>query len=43
MIPLYYGGIDRLYGDISLEGADIILDIVDDYIDLKEAIESGVK
>lgn len=38
MIPLHYGGIDRIYGDISIEGADKILDIVDDYIELLEEV-----
>lgn len=39
MIPLHYGGIDRVYGDISIESADKILDMVDDYIELKESEE----
>ena len=46
MIPFGYGGIDRIYtdrsikGDISIESVDFILDIIDDYIELKEAVES---
>lgn len=37
MIPIGYGGIiDGLYGDISVEGADKILDLLDDYIELLE-------
>lgn len=39
MIPQYYGGIDRIYGDISIEGADVILDLVDEYVELVEAEE----
>lgn len=41
MIPLYYGGIDRVYGDLSIEEADKILDIIDDYIELVESIEES--
>ena len=43
-IPYMYGGIDRVYTDksikkdISIDNIDKILDIVDDYIDLKEAV-----
>lgn len=37
-IPFYYGGIDRIYGDISIESADKILDIVDLYVELVESI-----
>jgi hypothetical protein len=41
MIPLYYGGIDRVYGDLSIEEADKILDLIDDYIELVESIEEN--
>ena len=41
MIPLYYGGIDRVYGDLSIEEADKILDLIDDYIELIESIEEN--
>ena len=34
---MYYGGIDRLYGDISTDGADKILDLIDEYIELLES------
>lgn len=37
-IPFYYGGIDRIYGDISIESADRILDMVDLYVELVESI-----
>ena len=40
MIPMYYGGIDRIYGDISIEGADKILDLVDEFTDLVEALST---
>ena len=39
MIPLNYGGIDRAYEDISIECADKILDMVDDYVELVEETE----
>jgi len=42
MIPLHYGGIDRVYGDISIECADKILDMVEDYVELVEAAEGGI-
>ncbi len=38
-IPVYYGGIDKVYGDVSVDSADKILDIVDDYIELIEKVE----
>ena len=37
-IPMNYGGIDRLYGDISIEAADKILDLIEDYEELYEAV-----
>ena len=43
MIPLYYGGIDRMYGDISIECADKILDMIDDYIELVEEVHEQAK
>lgn len=39
MIPLHYGGIDRLYGDISIDTTDKILDLIDEYIEVKERID----
>ena len=38
MIPMYYGGIDRIHGDISIESADKVLDLIDDYVELVEAL-----
>ncbi len=38
MIPLGYGGIDRIYGAISIESADIILDLIEEYIELLEEV-----
>lgn len=43
MISNMYGGIDRLYGDISADGADAILDLVDDICEVMEAIEESDK
>lgn len=40
-IPMCYGGIDRIYGHISIESADKILDLIDDYVDLVEMCESA--
>ena len=37
-IPMYYGGIDRIYGDISIEAADKILDLIEDFEELYEAV-----
>ena len=39
MIPKYYGGITEVCGDISIEAADKILDIIDDYTDILEALD----
>ena len=41
MIPKNYGGIDRLYGDISVESADKILDLIDEYTDLVESVSES--
>ncbi len=41
MIPLYYGGIDRVYGDLSIEEEDKILDLIDDYIEFVKSIEEN--
>ena len=35
----YYGGIDRIYGDISEKAADKILDIIDLYLEIVESLE----
>lgn len=37
MIPYYYEGVDRIYGDVSIECADKVLDMIDNYIEIKEA------
>ena len=42
MIPCNYGGIDRIYGDISVESADGVLDLVDEYTELVETIGENV-
>ena len=34
---MYYGGIDRVYGEISKESADIILDLIEEYEEMREA------
>lgn len=39
MIPMYYGGIDRVYGNITIETADKILDLIDEYVELIEVID----
>jgi len=42
MILLHYGGIDRTYGGLSIECADKILDLIDEYIEIIESLR-GVK
>ena len=36
---MYYGGIDRSYGELSYEEADFILDLIDTYIEILETLE----
>lgn len=43
MIPFGYGGIDRVYGNITIDDADTILDIIDMYVDVVEVLEEGEK
>jgi len=43
MIPKHYGGIDRIYGDISIEGADKILDLIDEYVELVEMNKNSTR
>jgi len=38
-IPMGYGGIDRVYGDLSIDDADKILDLIDLYVDILEALD----
>lgn len=40
MIPMYYGGIDRSYGELSFEEGDFILDLIDTYIEILETLYS---
>lgn len=40
--PIFYGGeIDCILGEISIDGLDEILDLIDEYIELREAVEDG--
>ena len=43
MIPLNYGGIDRIYGDCSTESTDKILDLIEEYEELVEAVNEVEK
>lgn len=38
-IPMGYGGIDRIYGNLSIDNADKILDLIDLYEYIVEALE----
>ena len=39
---LFYGGeIDCVLGFISIESLDMILDLIDEYIELRESIEEN--
>lgn len=40
---MYYGGIDRVYGEISKESADIILDLIEEYEELVEQCPSAFR
>lgn len=38
--PIFYGGeIDCILGEISIDALDKILDLMDEYIELREAVE----
>lgn len=40
--PIFYGGeIDCILGEISVDGLDEILDLMDEYIELREAVDNG--
>lgn len=40
--PIFYGGeIDCILGEISIDGLDMILDLIDEYIELREVVEDG--
>lgn len=40
--PIFYGGeIDCILGEISIDALDKILDLIDEYIELREVIEDG--
>lgn len=40
--PIFYGGeIDCILGEISINGLDKILDLIDEYIELREVVDDG--
>lgn len=40
--PIFYGGeIKCILGEISIDALDKILDLMDEYIELREALEDG--
>ena len=40
--PIFYGGeIKCILGEISIDALDKILDIIDEYIELREVLENG--
>jgi hypothetical protein len=40
--PTFYGGeIDCILGEISIDALDKILDLIDEYIELREVLEDG--
>lgn len=40
--PLFYGGeIKCILGEISIDALDEILDLMDEYIELREVLEDG--
>ncbi len=40
--PIFYGGeIDCILGEISIDTLDKILDFIDEYIELREALDNG--
>ena len=40
--PIFYGGeIDCILGEISIDALDKILDLMDEYIELREVLEDG--
>lgn len=41
-IPMWYGGIDRIYGDISIDNVDKILDLIEMYEYIIKALEDKV-
>ena len=36
-----YGGIDRVYGELSYKAADKVLDLIEEYEELVEAVAQG--
>jgi len=38
-IKFYGGDIDCIQGDITLGGLDFVLDLMDEYVELREAVE----
>jgi hypothetical protein len=42
--PIFYGGeIKCILGEISIDALDRILDLIDEYIELREVLEDGSK
>ena len=40
--PIFYGGeIKCILGEISIDALDKILDLIEEYIELREAVEDG--
>jgi hypothetical protein len=40
--PIFYGGeIKCILGEISIDALDKILDLIDEYIELREVLEDG--
>lgn len=43
-MSFFYGGkIDGLQGEISIDGLNFILDLLDEYIELKEEMNDGIE
>lgn len=42
-IPIGYGGIDRIYGNLSIDNADKILDLIDLYEYIVEVLEEEME
>ncbi len=41
--PIFYGGeIDCILGEISIDALDKILDLIDEYIELREVLDDGI-
>lgn len=43
-MSIFYGGeIDGLQGEITIDGLNLILDLLDEYIELKEEMNDGIE